>query len=534
LKTALSFLLALNLIIPILLVTFLPLQSISAQIPYFNNQTDLPLTYKVKIDYKEYQFYSTLPPGPKLTSTIDATFSAQSLVHLGPFGDYVGNATGHYKEIQKDASACGEEGTYNLLLEGNATMDVRINPELREVSVGITGYNLTHVESYTGCGDNYRINAQDGQASAGCVFYDVNLQTGGTYRSDGYVEYKDEDDLQDVGCVMVISTLEDKIEIAVDKPELSPLDSDPKSKVKVTATRVDGSKIAGMRVKIESCPSIGKADTDGHIHDRRNDPCDGGRPPGTIKYNGAAYFSAFEATTDANGEIALEYSPAWQQALLKNYRGTPHLKLLYISGEDRIIAEKVDDNTVKDEETITTKVRDLVQMPGSANCGDMAHYYFVPQGQHKCIFYGTPTTNSAVERIAQAFMDKQNECKNNPGGICALVDANGNNVTFTITGDNKKLRITAMSLPWGGTHDIKGDWRNPHVTHNNGKMIDIGTADFKTVSRNAGKVTVTTDKDRMLLLWHIIRADGDFGSFPKGEGEPFELTADHFHINFRN
>lgn len=503
----------------------LPFQNISAQIPYFTNQTDHPLTYKVKIDYKDYQFYTTLPPDPKLTSTLDVTFSAESVVRLAPLGDYAGNATGHYKEIRKNASSCGEQDAYNLLLEGNATMDVRINPELREVSVSITGYNLTHVESYTGCGDPYRINAQDGQASAGCVFFDVNLQTGGTFKSDGYIDYRDEDDLRDVGCVMVVSTLEDKIDVTVDKPELSPLDSDPKSKVTVTATRVDGSKIAGMKVKIEACTSIGKADTDGHIHDRRNDPCDGGRPHGTIKYNGAAYFSAFEATTDANGEIPLEYNPAWQQALLKHYRGTPHLKLLYISGEDRIIAEKVGDASIKDEETITTKVPGLVAMPGSANCDDLTNYYFVRQGQHGCLFFGTPATNTAVARIAQVFMDKQNECKNSPGGVCSLVDASGNNVTFTITGDNKKLRITAMSLPWGGTHDIKGDWRNPHETHNNGKMIDIGTADFRKTP---------IDRDRMLLLWHVIRLEGNFGSFPAHEGGTFSYGLDHFHVNFRN
>jgi hypothetical protein len=318
--------------------------------------------------------------------------------------------------------------------------------------------------------------------------------------------------------------LEDRIDVTVDKPVLSPLDPAPKAKVTVTATRVDGSKISGMKVKIEVCTSIGKADTDGHIHDRRNDPCAGGRPHGSIIYDGRSSLGKpMELTTDNNGQILLDYEPAWQQALLKIGKKNPYLKLLYISGEDKIIATKVNDPSVKDEESITTKVLGLVAMPGSANCSETANYYFRSQGQHKCIFFGTPATNAAVDRIAQSFMDKQDQCKNNPGGICTLTDAGGNNVTFTITGDNKKLRITAMSLPWGGAHDIKGDWVNPHETHNNGKMIDIGLAELGA-----------SEKDRRLLLWHIISLDSNFGSFAAKEGNPFSYTADHFHVNFRN
>jgi hypothetical protein len=528
LKIALSLLMALNLIVPVLITALFPFQSISAQIPRFTNQTELPLTYKVKIDYKEYQYYSTIPPDPKVTSTIDVKFSAEALVHLDPLGDYAGNATGYYKEIRKNAGSCLEEDSYNLLLEGNATMDIRIDPDLREVSAGITAYNLTHVESYTGCGDNYRINAQDGQASTGCVFFDVNLQTGGTYKSDGYIDYKDEDDLQDVGCVMVLSTLEDRIDVTVDKPELSPLDSNPKSKVTVTATRVDGSKISGMKIKIEVCTSIGKADTDGHIHDRRNDPCDGGRPHGYVIYNGRSSLGEpMELTTDNNGQILLDYEPPWNPRASKDK--TTHVvswnfgKKLYISGEEKIVATKVGDPTVKGEKPITTKVPNLQVMPASSNCGSTNDYYFLPQGQHKCLFYGTSATNAAVARVAQAFTAKQDECKSRPGGICSIIDAQGNNVTFTITGPNKKLRITAMSLPWGGTHDIKGDWFNPHVTHNDGKAIDIGLVELGA-----------SEKNRRLLLWHVISLDSNFKNFEKTEGDPFSYTVDHFHVNFRS
>jgi hypothetical protein len=509
LKTVIPFLLAANLILPILIIVLLPFQSAAAQNYNYTGQSELPLNYKVKIDHS---WLHATPGGLR-----NATFSSEALVTLNYLGFYEGNGTGFYQRTDR-VDECGVR--YNLLLEGNATMYVRILPEISEVQVTITGSNLTHVES-GGCGGS--TNNQEGYVSESYTFLAVDLDTGGTYKSEGYNDYEDDDDRFDQGSTLLISPVGDRLDIVVDKPILNPLDSNPQTKVTVTATRADGAKISNMKVRIELCTVIGKEDTDGHIHDRRNDPCDGGRPHGSVLHNGARYVVPFESMTDSNGQILLDYESAWQQALLKIGKKNPYLKLLYISGEDKIIATKIGDPNLKDQESITTKVQGLAAMPSSVNCSETANYYFRPQGQHGCIFFGTPATNAAVDRIAQSFMDKQDQCKSNPGGQCTLTDAGGNNVTFTITGDNKKLRITAMSLPWGGAHDIKGDWVNPHETHNNGKMIDIGLAELGAA-----------EKDRRLLLWHIISLDSNFGSFAAKEGNPFSYAVDHFHVNFRN
>jgi hypothetical protein len=391
-----------------------------------------------------------------------------------------------------------------------------------------------------GCGGS--TNNQEGRVSESCTFSAVNLETGGTYRSDDYNDYEDDDDRFDQGCTLLLSPVGDRLDVVVDKPILNPLDPNLKAKVTITATRADGAKIPNMEVKIEVCTVIGKADTDGHIHDRRNDPCDGGRPRGEVIYNERSSLGKpMELTTDINGQILLDYEPPWNPQLRKDR--VTHLvrwdfsTKLYISGEEKIIAEKVNDDAVKGEGSIITKVPNLQRMPNSANCGSTNDYYFREQGEHDCLFYGTSATNTAVARIAQAFTAKQDECKNKPGGICSIIDRQGNNVTFHIAGENKKLRITAMSLPWGGMHDIKGDWFNPHATHNNGKMIDIGTADFKlfNTDRRSGQVTTfVVDGDRMSLLWHVILLDSNFNSFAADEGNPFDLGADHFHVNFRN
>lgn len=34
-----------------------------------------------------------------------------------------------------------------------------------------------------------------------------------------------------------------------------------------------------------------------------------------------------------------------------------------------------------------------------------------------------------------------------------------------------------MSLPYGGLFDIRGDWRNPHITHRNGNIVDMVVGD---------------------------------------------------------
>ena len=326
--------------------------------------------------------------------------------------------------------------------------------------------------------------------------------------------------------------LTETIEVFVDNPTLNPTDASPKSKVTVIAKGADGIGIKQMAIKIEACTEIGSKDTDGHIHDRRSDKCDPGRPKAIFKYQGVDYRGSLTAATDSVGQIVFDYEPPFSYRVFKDKNtgvvtSTSTTQKLYISGRDDIVATKVQDSTIKGEAKITTRVNGLQAMLGSTGCSDNPNYYFSRQGQHECIFYATPATNSAIAGIAQRFTDFQNACKAHPElGPCTTIDLQGKEVSFTITGDNKKVRITAMSLPWGGICDIAGDWKNPHVTHRDGKSVDIGLADFRTGNK--------LDTDRIKLLWEIISLDPNFKSFEAGEGSPYDATVSHFHANFKS
>ncbi|HKU49239.1 MAG TPA: hypothetical protein VJP79_04765 [Nitrososphaera sp.] len=340
--------------------------------------------------------------------------------------------------------------------------------------------------------------------------------------------------LDEIGSIIRVKLsppdLNEVIDIRSDKDILSPTDANPKAVVTVTATTVSGVKLKQMPVKISVCTEIGTKNTDGHTHDNRSDKCDkGNRPQATLKYQGVTYHGTFTGMTDDTGQIVFDYESPFSYRVFKDSATGAILRAsstqkLYIGGKDTIVATKVTDERVKGESSITTKVQGLEPMARSENCaGDSDYYYFVQQGKHECIFWSTPATNDAMARISKAFVDKQNECKNKPGGKCSLIDKSGNNVTFTIVGDVKKVRITAMSLPWGGLHDIGGDYKNPHVTHGGGKAVDIGLTGLGA-----------TEKDRRLMLWHLISLDPNFSNFEVGEGRVFDLVANHFHANFKS
>ena len=333
--------------------------------------------------------------------------------------------------------------------------------------------------------------------------------------------------------------LPEVIKVNVDKQILNPTDAKPMTKVTITATGLDGKGVKQMPIVIKVCTELGSKNTDGHIHDIRKDRCDkGNRPQATLQYQGVPYRGTFTGKTNDAGQIVFQYEPPFSFRVFKNEKTgvstTSATQKLYIAGKDVIIAKKETDEKVKGESYITTKVEGLQQMPDSATCTGNSNYYFARQGKHECIFYSTPATNEAMARIAKAFVDKQTECKSKPGGKCSLTIASGENVTFTIVGDVKKVRITAMTLPWGGILDIGGDWKNPHVTHSRGKAVDIGLADYRIPVTASGKTTMKLDEDRMSLLWHMISLDSNFSNFEKGEGDPFSTKASHFHANFKS
>lgn len=492
-------------------------------------------------------------PFLETTTTIDSGSMSFKILFDSPpdnFGFYeiIGKVHGHESEVL-DRVLPYAKCHSSIAFDYDFTLIGSFDPETGKVTLGAAGdgtVSITEESVYTCILDN-------GQIYSGVPAdpYPVSAYMWGGadwfVLSDGHEE-KIESDPSIKGWTWsakftVHGVLEEKIEVEVDKPTLSPADTNPKSKVTITATRQAGSKIKQMEIKIEACTEIGNKGSDGHKHDseRREDPCDKKSRTGPVlKYQGKEYKENVIAKTDDKGQIILEYEPPFNYQEIKDKKtheiSINKAKKLYISGVDKITATKVSDPKIKDDASITTKVSGLQVMPGSPNCSIMDNYYFVKQGQHGCLFYGTPTTNNAMARIAKAFMDKQEECKNKPGGICTIKDAMGNNVTLTITGENKKVRITAMSLPWGGTHDIKGDWKNPHVTHQLGKGVDIGLADLATHVKDSKtkQMETTYDVDRIKLLWYIISLDANYSSFAQGEGNPFSYTVDHFHVNFKS
>ncbi len=339
--------------------------------------------------------------------------------------------------------------------------------------------------------------------------------------------------LDEVGSIIRVKLsppdLNEVIDVMPDKDILSPTDANPKAVVTVTATTVSGVELKQMPINIKVCTEIGSKNTDGHIHDSRSDKCDtGNRPQAILKYQGVTYRGTFTGITNDAGQIVFDYEPPFSYRVFKDkttgaITGTSTTQKLYFGGKDAIVAMKVTDERVKGEASITTKVQGLQPMANSENCAGNSDYYFVQQGKHECVFWSTPATNDAMARISKAFVDKQNECKSRPNGKCSLIDRSGNNITFTILGDAKRVRITAMSLPWGGLHDIHGDFKNPHVTHSSGKAVDIGLTGLGA-----------TEKDRRLMLWHLISLDPNFSNFEVGEGRVFDLVANHFHANFRS
>jgi hypothetical protein len=104
------------------------------------------------------------------------------------------------------------------------------------------------------------------------------------------------------------------------------------------------------------------------------------------------------------------------------------------------------------------------------------------------------------------------------------------NVHVTTPANNPKpIRITAMSLPWGGLLDINGDWKSPHLTHNNGRVVDLGLRDYAAPAGG-------WDMNLVLLLRYVVYQDGgscpvlkEGGDLTPG-GATFASAAPHLHV----
>ena len=470
---------------------------------------------------------------------------------------YEGNGTGYYKEEILDDKNL-EKDSYYYLLEGEALMEVPISASgnTSGVQVSITGQNLTHVERDTSFGQNYSVSDQNGEIfNAGCGFEDVDLETGGTYKSAGYVDYADDDERQEQGCIMVLTPLGQEIDVKVDAPELylkynndqTNVQATPTTKVTVTLT-AGGVPLKNKPVAIKVCTLQGTETTDGHIgHDVRiqgwqkgwHELCDQGhRPFGQLKAKSGLTGALLVERTDNNGKIVLDYFPP------------KYKKYQYIAGTDEITATAAYSPRLQDKATVITKVPNLLQMPGSPNCKGTVDYSFGSQSgsKHYCIFYGTASANQALQSIGNEFMQRQRDCGSNSTSSACIVSSKGSSYYVNITGSPMPMRINAMSLPWGGLTDNVGGvpWSPPHASHNDGRQVDLsfgvynkkGIANDNPLCSGLGPKCINYDIDRIVLLRGIIENSSNFYRFPSYEGGDLAATfrdkAPHIHIFFKN
>ena len=290
------------------------------------------------------------------------------------------------------------------------------------------------------------------------------------------------------------------IQLQVDQTQLSPLGS-PTATLTITVTK-EGQPAPNVQVDYKVCTDV-QPQTDGHLHDTRDDPCDQSRPAGML--NQSATYPG-NKNTDGSGTVTLTYTPPSFPAA----SGTQY----YISGTDHVTVWVDVSPSVKDEADIQTQVQGLAAMAAGS------YYYFTTQSNHGNMFYGTAGTIAALQAIASAFHQQQLNCQS--GGTY-------DGVTYNTPGTPLSLRITAMSLPWGGLNDIHGDWSTPHSSHNNGQVADIGWADFAQAGGGF-------DLQRVNLLRAIILDNG--GSLPvTKEGGDIPTTVAqgsnaHFHVAF--
>jgi len=302
----------------------------------------------------------------------------------------------------------------------------------------------------------------------------------------------------------VQGTLRPRYKLAVDlnPSELDPIAQNPNSTATVTMT-IGGLPARDEVVDIKACTKV-DPDNDGHTHDRRADPCDNTRPAGKLD-NQNQY--PVKKTTGQDGTFTMNYTP-------------PQTGKYYISGTDTITVTLDRDDTVQDKEDLITRVPNLSPMPGSASCVGGGTYYFVSQANHGCLFYGTSTTNDALVKIANDFAQYQVDFRN--GGNFADPVTNQNVQVTTPANNPKPIRITAMSLPWGGLLDAGPNsgipnaqfWNPPHSTHDRGNAVDISLRDYTTTA--GGR-----DMDLVLLLRFVVYSNGGSCPYPN---EGLDLT----------
>jgi hypothetical protein len=334
----------------------------------------------------------------------------------------------------------------------------------------------------------------------------------------------------------------DKIEVSVSPDSINPYPDtgrpgSEKSTITITAINsATGATVPGAKVKIQACTVVGSG---GHPKDTRSGPCvQGDRPFAKLALRGTKG-NPITVTTDGSGKAIITYSPPFGT----DNKGKGQY---YISGEDIIQATLDSNPAVKDDsKTIKVKVPGLQEMFGSASCVGGGTFTFDSQANHDCLFYGTPFTDDALLKVANEYSDRQIKCRDDPSSFaCKVTEDDGHTVTTQhISGNPIPIRITALSLPWGGLLDAGPGagianaklWKPPHASHNTGKQVDIGLAGIHPI-----------DDAHRLLLREVMKDIDPAGNIVRCEGginlthevascktiAPPKGRSNHIHFNF--
>ena len=514
--------------------------------------------------------YIVFQQGYGSSTSID--FEGSAILKPVP-GGFEGNGTGFYRAV--DIGPVNDPCTDNTRTTYSGTMPFMVHAQY-SIDNSVTGgpdtsmYNSTtsvvevlmfyeglHAQ-YDNVGGDQCLSWQDFSGFAGqdCHFYGIDLDVFGKYES-----YDVDFENNAAKCILEISPSDRIIDVQVDPHEIylkyNQDQTDvlvvPKAKVTVTVT-AGGAPVINEAVLIKVCTLPGTVTTDGHIdHDGRSpgwektwsEPCDQkDRPFGQLKDKNGRKGNLIVSKTDSNGQIILDYTPP----KYKRYQ--------YIAGTDEITATAVRKApSLQDKETVRTKVQGLNRMLGSVddrNCAGQANgnYTFAPQSgsKHGCLFYGTPASTQALQNMANQFMQRQRECIGNPGSAACQVNYGGSMHNVSISGSPQKMKINAMSLPWGGLTDNVGgiQWKPPHQSHNDGRQVDLSFGIFQRqnvaknnpLCNNLGQNCKNYDIDRIMLLRDVIQQSPNFYRFPSNEGGDLKKTfadhAPHIHIFFNN
>jgi hypothetical protein len=119
--------------------------------------------------------------------------------------NYSGTGAGIYRETME---LVADDCTRNIVINGNASLEVRVQTTIAEVNVTVRGTNLARTDNATSaCGAAYT-GVEDGPVyGPSCNFFDVDLQNGGRYKSDDSSNFSDDDDQYDVACTLDLGPL---------------------------------------------------------------------------------------------------------------------------------------------------------------------------------------------------------------------------------------------------------------------------------------------------------------------------------------